>query len=521
MFIDSRALTNNTVVHTDICIVGAGAAGITLARELAGAGKNISLLESGGINLDLETQALYEGTNVGWPYWPLESSRIRFLGGTTNHWGGACIPLNEDDFEQREWVPGSGWPLTKTELLPYYHRAQPAFDLGEFIYRPEDWVLEDNDVWTLDSSSIVSRISQLCGPTRFGQRYRKELEDSSNIDTYLFANAVNIDSDPMGAQVTRIECECLTGNKFTVMAGVYIIALGGIENARLLLVSDKVLKAGLGNQHDLVGRYFSDHPWFSNIGKIVLTDPKIDLGLYLGNHEVNGTRINVSLELSPKTRQSARLLTSRIHIQEAGWRVYPTDAGKPRKQQDISDKITSKIHWLVNSISKQDTSVSHTPQKYGYPENARLFRIGAWTEVIPRPESRVYLSEERDRLGLRKPILDWKVGEEEKNSLIGTLRLLGQKVGANSAGRIKLDLDEESPWPWAVGYEPGLHHMGTTRMSDNPLNGVVDKDCKVHGMSNLYIAGSSVFPTYGTANPTLTIVALAIRLADRIKANSS
>jgi choline dehydrogenase-like flavoprotein len=289
----------------------------------------------------------------------------------------------------------------------------------------------------------------------------------------------------------------------------------------MLMVSNKLNEAGIGNQYGVVGKHFSDHPYLSNLGVMVVTKPSLNLGLYQKNLNVNGIKIGVHLELSKEAKEQGKLLTSRIHFHEIEWHKYLIDRGKPRKNKTWSDRVSKKIRWVLEDLYNSKKKAVNAPQNYGEARSARLFSYGAWTEVIPRKDSRIYLDHERDKLGLQKVVLDWKIGQEEKQSLIKSLHYLGKQFGLNGIGRIRVDLDESSPWPWEGGYEPGLHQMGTTRMSADPVNGVVDKDCKVHGIANLYIAGSSIFPTYGTANPTLTIVALAIRLADVIKGKSS
>lgn len=513
MIIDSRSVPDATIVQADICIIGAGAAGITIAREFNNTNKTVCLIESGGFNVDLETQALYEGENVGWPYWPLESSRLRFFGGTTNHWGGACVPLNDDDFHKKKWIPNSGWPITKSDLLQYYQRAQPIFDLGKYSYNPVDWQFEGHTILPFKDNTIASGMVQHSPPTRFGLKYRKDIEESKNIMTYIFANAVDIKTNESASQVTGINIACLTGNKFSVEAKTYILALGGIENARLLLHANKVQENGLANQHDLVGRYFSDHIYLANLGQLVITDPNLNLNFYKRKVKFNDSLISVYLGISPEAREKNRVLTTRIHIKEAPWIAYSRLKGAAKQKLGLTDAVIKKMGDIFKSTGKK-------AQDYNQPENARLYTFGAWTENIPRASSRVYLGDERDKLGMRKIKLDWKIGDEEKHSLIKSLQLLGAQIGQSGFGRMRLGLSEKSPWPWRDGMEPGMHHMGSTRMSNDATKGIVDKNCKVHGISNLYIAGSSVFPNYGTANPTLTIVALALRLTDHIKENA-
>jgi len=517
MLVDAREMASESHVHADICIIGAGAAGITLAREFANTNLKVCLMESGGFDLDLATQNLYKGSSTGWPYWPLEGSRIRFFGGTTNHWGGNCIPLNEDDFLSREWVPNSGWPLSKRELMPYYESAQSLFGLGRYSYDPSDWETPSRRVMHFNGQSIVSKMFQNCRQKRFGSVYRDELVNSTNIHLYLYANAIDISANPAVNKVDSVRFACLNGGRFTVSATTYLLALGGIENSRILLASNKQQKNGLGNTNDVVGRYFSDHYYFSNTGLMVVPDPKTGLDLYDRKRRAKNQKIGVHFELSAKVRREDKLLSTRIHLSQVPWKAYSRDKGAPVVKRGYQDRIADKLTSLLGRIEQPSKLDKNSALSYGEPGRARLFSVGLWSEVLPRAESRIKLNESRDAFGMPRVTFDWKIGSTEKQSVMESLSYFARQVGANGIGRVRVDLDEASPWPWVGGGEPGLHQMGGTRMSDNPGKGVVDKNCRVHGLTNLYVAGSSVFPTFGTANPTLTIVALALRLAKHIK----
>ncbi len=516
MLHDARELEENTTIKSDLCIVGAGAAGITIAREFANSTTNVCLLESGGLEFDAETQALYEGENIGIDYWPLNVSRLRYFGGTTNHWGGVSLPLDEDDFEKRDWVNNSGWPLSLEQLVPYYQRAQPILELNEYDYAPETWQSENFEQLPFDDQRVITRMLQTSPPTRFGQVYKNEIANSANIATYINANVLNINVNESATNVTNLSVSSLTGNKFTVSANKFILALGGIENPRLLLLSDQVQKSGLGNNHDLVGRYFADHPYFNNLGYMVLSDSNQSVDLY---RRVAREQLSASafLTLSPKVRKEQQLLTSRVHITLAEWREYSKGNRALANLSDGKGKESAKsfAKKLYNVLRDIDDI---TRSKYYQSNDAKLLKFGAWTELVPDPESRVSLGEKTDKFGQRQVKLNWRIGNQEKDNLIKTLKIIGTELGRSNIGRIKLDLNEESNWPWG-NMTPGLHHMGTTRMHRNKREGVVDDNCKIHGISNLYIAGSSVFPTFGHANPTLTISALALRLADHIKEN--
>ena len=261
MFVDAHEVPEGTILDTDVCIIGAGAAGITLAREFIDAPFRTSLLESGSLEYDEATQNFYRGRNVGRKYFELDACRLRYFGGTTNHWGGWCRPLDAIEFEDHDWAPYSGWPFGLEDLLPYYFRAQNVCQLGEYGY--DNTYLQDHvggKLLPLDEGQMVTEVIQLSPPTRFGQIYRPTMQRARNVTTYLNANVTSIETGETQNEVTRSRVATLNGHKFWITAKYYILAAGGIENARLLLVSNKTRTAGLGNENDIVGRFFMDHP---------------------------------------------------------------------------------------------------------------------------------------------------------------------------------------------------------------------------------------------------------------------
>jgi choline dehydrogenase-like flavoprotein len=260
MFTDARTIPAGTTLTADVCTVGAGAAGISIARELAHSPLDVCLLESGGLEYDLDTQQLYRGRSVGFPYFPLEIARLRFFGGTTNHWGGASRPLDDSDFEARDWVPHSGWPFRREALDPYYRRAHGVLELGPYAYDAGSWTTDERRPLRFEGESLRSAVLQQSPPTRLGQVYREELRRARNIRTCLNANLLEIETAPTGGPVTRLRVASLERNEFYVEARAYVLATGGIENPRLLLLSRRADPAGLGNEHDLVGRFCMDHP---------------------------------------------------------------------------------------------------------------------------------------------------------------------------------------------------------------------------------------------------------------------
>jgi choline dehydrogenase-like flavoprotein len=546
MIIDSRTVPDDETIKTDVCIVGAGTAGITLAKEFIDQKFRVCILESGGLKPDRETQALYQGENIGHPYYSLDSARARYFGGTTNRWhipiGDDCSgvrmhPLDAIDFEKRNWVPFSGWPFDKSHLDPYYDKAQENCKITPAAYGVTDW---ENPKKTPSLPFNRDRVKTVI--FKFGSRhpfldgYATEVAQAENITTYLYSNVIEIETNETAHTITRLRVACLEGNKFWVRAKRIILAAGAIEIPRLLLSSNRTQKAGLGNQHDLVGRFFMEHPHFSS-GFFVPSVPGIFkfTNLYEHIHRVNGVPIIGKLSLSEKVLRQEKLLNYVVELS-------PRIALKTSLNQFLYPRIESKsvhsykaLRFAMGQRKLPDDLGSHLRNIFsGFDDftvtayrnikkrvlrvldkrRIRLFRLDNMTEQAPNPDSRVTLGSDRDSLGQRRVRLDWRLSDFDMESFIKSQEIVDQELRRAGLGRLYVKPIDEIPPNQITG---GWHHMGTTRMHTDPKYGVVDQNCRVHGISNLFIAGPSVFPTSGFANPSLTIIALAVRLADHIK----
>lgn len=522
MLIDARTVPKDSIIEADICIIGAGAAGITLAREFISGPFKVCLLESGGFEIDGKTQSLYDGVSVGHPYYPLDIARLRYFGGTTNHWEGACIPLGEIDFQVREWVPYSGWPLTRSDLVPYYKRAMAVVEIGPLDYKPETWESDDRPQVKLASDRLVNTVIQSSPPTRFGEKYREQILEAKNIDTYLNANVLEIEANEHGRSIARLHVSSLEKNPFVVNARIFILATGAIENPRLLLLSNSVQKMGLGNQNDLVGRFFMEHP-VDETGFFLPTHFNGRFYDWYSRQFNDGGRtgevkISGYLMTSEQTMRENALLNGGFSIAHIKWSDISKGVASFKdliegiKEGDLPDNFFQHLSNVINDID--DVAIASYRKFTG--KQHTIFRLSYWAEQSPNPESRVSLDAERDAFGQNKVKLDWRLDERDRHTVVRMHEILAEELGRAGLGRLRLDVDDESE-EWLSILRGSYHHMGTTRMHDNPKRGVVDATCRVHGISNLFIAGSSVFPTSGHANPTLTIVALSLRLAEHIK----
>ena len=510
MLIDTRNLENNSIIEGDICIIGAGAAGISIAMEYINSPYKIILLEGGGFQYEDKMQELYKGKTSGQHYFPLSSTRMHYFGGTSNIWGGYCSQLDEIDFKKRDWVEHSGWPITKKDLDPYYKRAKNILDLHDENYNVKHWQEKDPSKKELlnDDSVVWNKMWQFSPPTRLGSKYKNDIIDSKNIHLYSYANVTNITSNETVTHIERVTIKNHEGKTHTVKATHFVLACGAIQNTRLLLASNKQAKKGIGNDNDVVGRYFMEHLEMDS-AELWLTLPK-NMSLYEYNGRVL-TKARAELAITENAQKEFKILngTASFTPLSKGRYVKPyIDLWKnnnPKKNKlSTWTKVKNKLLVLRESTT---------------PNIGRAYELFTRIEQSPNPSSRIKIDSENDKLGVPRAKLHWELTSLEKRSMRKIYELIGQQLGIEDVGRIKLMeyLQNEHDNSWPDFTSAGWHHIGTTRMSDDPKKGVVDANCKLHGIDNLFVAGSSCFVTSGAVNPTFTIVALSIRLSDHIK----
>jgi choline dehydrogenase-like flavoprotein len=529
MLLDARQLPAGTKLEAEVCVVGAGAAGITLALALRDAGFRVLVLESGGLEFEEATQALYAGQNVGVPNYDLEVCRTRFFGGSTNCWAGWCRPLEPVDFAPPDAPALRTWPLRRADLDPYYAKAQTVCQLGPYNY-------DDLAPWSdatglttlqLDPHRLKTALFQVSPPTRFGTVYRDALATAASVTVYLYANVLELQTDETASRVQGVRATSLSGPEFQVSARLVVLATGGLENARLLLLSNRVQPAGLGNTHDVVGRYFMDHLLLTSAAFAAFATTPKDMQLYFEQTSALGTSIFGTLSSAiaePDIGGFRVWLRPRRKLVEGINSLKALGAAMGSMQLPPEGIWHHVRHVLTDYDAIADATYKtlfHTKKALfasSDPGNEPI--AGAYLDInweqFPDPTSRVTLSAARDALGQNELTLDWQPKATEKRTLHRAIELVAQEFGRLGLGRVKaMNLPDGDSWPWEL--EGSRHHMGTTRMSNDPRTGVVDGTCRVHGVANLYVAGCSVFPTSGYANPTLTIVALALRLSDEIR----
>lgn len=482
----------------DVCVIGAGPAGITLARRLAAQGLSVALMEAGGLEITEESQDAYRGTNVGQEYFDLDVCRLRYFGGTSNHWGGWSRALETVDFRTRDWVPLSGWPIERLDLDPYRAEADAILDLPSATEAPNLPVRQTR----YDFERFQFRFSP---PTRFAEKYLAEIEASQEISCFLNANLVDLRlSDDHGTATEAVfRTYDPAAEPFTVSARAYALCTGGIENARLLLNFTGQIPEGIGNATSWVGRCFADHPHFilaECILRVLVREREFyqPTELFMEEHGC----LNFGIRLEPRWIWPNELPT-----------IAPHGTAGDMPPEDFNILLEKLVRDPFVDRSLTDRLVLPQP-----PGQTGVLRTAC--EAAPNPDSRITLSEEKDAFGLRRVALDWRLSEQDVLTMRTAVVAFGAHMAEQNIGRLQMApwLEADAPkFPGIADDEVGgKHHMGTTRMAATPEHGVVDSNCRVHEVSNLYIGGSSVFASTGHCNPTYTIVQLALRLGDHL-----
>jgi choline dehydrogenase-like flavoprotein len=537
---DGRSIPANTVLEVDLCIIGSGPAGISVARELIGSGYQILMLERGDVAeqpvVDLASDLEFVS-----PHFPSPHQALHYqFGGMAAIWNvplldgvtpaARFLPLDPIDFETRSWVPHSGWPITFEDLVPYYDRARALCGLGPFHFHgslPET----GRPPLSTPSGALVTGLDQLGPATAFTSRPLNELTTSDHVRVVTNASAVDVksaDHSDDGMATTSVRTQ--GGLRFAVRSRLVIVAAGAIESARLLLNSTAEWPTGLGNCFDNVGRFFMDHPrLLLGVGSVPTDGMTRCMDLY-EPHVVDGQLLFGKLKLSDavlrreellngnaqifphylsipqlKAVRSARVVTESIRQRKGLTRVPKHFTLAARHSISMA-----RYALTVRYLNRPDVPGPNSDRWTGV--TARSFKLTYQPEQAPNPVNRVSLSERRDRLGYRIAHLDWRWSDIDLRSIGRARQLFASELQASGLGDLVELGDDVVPRA-----ETAHHHLGTTRMHDSPSKGVVDRDCRLHGSSSVYMAGGSVFPTGGYANPTLTIVALAIRLADELK----
>ena len=540
MIVDGRTLRSGVEKEHELCVVGSGIAGMLLVMELAQTYKDICIIESGAWTPDDDTQSLYALNSIGYPIRKHYQSRIRYFGGSCNIWAGRAMIYNESDLRPRPWLGSVSWPIDFAELDRYYTAAARYLNLPSYEkMKPETWQskLSDFETSLFRDGNFRANVSLFAkAPARFGYKtkYFKKVRYSTNITLYIHSNAVNLRLNDSLSHVARIDVACLNGVRYAIKPKKVVLACGGLENTRILMASNKQVPGGIGNQNGLLGRYYMDHPR-AVFGRIKLTK-KIKLDHLLGM-PVTGGKVQLGIALSDKIQAREGLLNNYLTLEPCysvgSMELYESFVklmkrllrkGYSGKRFDFKNQDMAEVPEMIYLLTPKELLphfMYYTYYKYSRIAknvftNLTHLSIVNYSEQEPNIASRVYLGEEKDKLGMPKLVLDWKISDRSFNSSLRLMHLLAEHFRRSEAGHIEQDLTEIKELP----YTDASHHLGTTRMGVDANAGVVAADCQVHGVKNLYVAGSSIFPTAGHANPTLTIAAMSLRLADHLKLKS-
>jgi choline dehydrogenase-like flavoprotein len=480
----------------DVCIFGTGPAGISTARKLAARGKRVLICEAGGLSYSDQSQDHYKGRSVGRKIY-LESIRLRYLGGTSNHWTGLCALLDPITFEAHDGLGLPGWPISRTQVLRGLHEAKEILDIeGQDLAQSKQpgFMSPWFDRYAVAFSS----------PTRFFEKYGAELRQSRQIDVFYNANLIDLRLSDNLTRVKSVRVRNYNGHISDASATHYVLALGGIENARVLLNAKRQVPGGIGNHSGMVGRCFMESLNVP-IGRFLVTDPKFWQAVTDDEAIRSPMRLpgEVSLVPTEALMRQHDIENGVIHFDPS---VSATHALKGYGRLAVLKEF---IHETGCSWSTL-TELARKIVDFNCPGDGVIQSI---IEQVPNPDSRVSLMDDVDSFGLRRVQANWQLSDAD----LKTIRVLSiesaKEMARLNRARVQLApfiLDANLDIP-VSGFG---HHMGTTRMSADPRYGVVDENCRIHGIQNLYLAGSSVFPKCGGKNPTLTIVLLALRLGE-------
>ncbi len=516
MIIDLEKVGITTIATADVCVVGAGAAGITLAIELTQRGHSVLLLEAGGRKFEASSQHVYAGESTGLPHVGLYNGRCRVLGGTTTRWGGQILEIDEHVFRKRPELPGGHWPFVKQELESAYRRAieleglQGAQSNASVIWRQLN--LDPPDF----GDQLSSAFSRWCPVTNFARVHEEALRSRPDLMLYLHANVYGLRFAPDGETIAAVQARTLAGAQYEFTAKVFVLSLGGIETCRLLLQPNITGDVAPWAARGLVGRHYQDH-----ISCFVATVAHSSLPArsYFDYVSVDGFKYHPKIKLRPETQ--ARLGT----LDVCGTVALTTDGvddvalayetlrfWQARQLRSLTPARVA--HFAFNAHKLLWHRIPYARRGLGLATRAPVLRLSVHCEQTPLSSGFIRLGAERDSLGLLRAQVKWCASALELHSIRSFLDAVRKTFQARGLGRIIPDRGvEEDDGVLTSMFQESFHHLGGTRMATSPSAGVVDPSLRIFGTSNGYVCSTSVFPTAGFPNPTHTLIALAVRLA--------
>ena len=546
MISDASSIQHGACLQVDVCVVGGGPAGIALTLALSDHGLSVLMLESGHWKPEASTQSLYEGSVADERlHSPPDKYRQRRMGGSSAIWGGRCMPFDPIDFEQRSYIPNSGWPLSYDDLHRYYLKANALAEAGRFNYNADEMpgLKMLPMIQAFDSKRVnINGLERFSCPTHFGTRYAKRLRLAPSVQVLLGANCTAVKLQPDAMSVRVLEVATLAGNRFSVMPRAAVLATGGLETARLLLASNDISPSGVGNRHDVVGRYYMCHI-AGNVGTLSINGPTNSVR---HGYEVSPEGIYCRRRLSITAAEQRRLglsnAVARLHFPRItdpshrngvlsglflARKLISYEYGKRLNDGIVTSPVTYARHFLNVAADPLDTTtfLAHWLTQRSLAERkfpsvilcnkTNRFSLEVHGEQIPQASSRVTLTDKVDVLGMPKLSVDWRYVKADIDSVQRTLDVMAQEFEQTGIGRFTYNPETLEEDLMRFGAYGG-HHIGTARMGHDVRTSVVNADCQVHSVQNLFVAGSAVFTTSSQANPTLTLLALSLRLGDTL-----
>lgn len=481
MLMDGNKISDKSL-SSPICIIGSGPAGISLALSLAEKGIQSIIIEAGPLEPSSKKPLLKGHTFSGMWYNP-QGSKLMQVGGTSGHWAGYCAPLDDEDFNGNDIFNTSTWPFSKSELNPFYQKASAILEIEPYNYQAVVDEQEGYYKWNLQPDYLQEKVWHFSPPVRFAKKYKKQIEASDKIDLLYNSCGIELLKNKEG-KYSQLKVRTLQGAEFVIQSSYFVLAAGAVDNARFLLNNKTDHPNGLGNQNDLVGRYFADHFHL------------LDVGTFL------------------------------IHHQQANSKLYRNSSYKKCSQAafiQIPKKIRAKNKWpnLVfrlewdKDLNETGNNLVANLNKLSGQKDIRKASITVMGEQAPNFDSRISLIDQQDDYGMPFINMHWHFEQSDLDNYKACLMYFAREVAAQNLGRVYYN---DKFWTQNLTKQlyGGNHHLGTTRMATKASEGVVDEQLKIHNCGNVFVAGSSVFPCFGSANPTFTIVALSLRLAEHL-----
>jgi choline dehydrogenase-like flavoprotein len=500
-------------LEADCCIVGAGAVGLALAHELLGSGRRLVLVESGGWEPGEQTGELNAGISGGGNPVDLRGSRSRAFGGTTRLWAGQCVRLDAEDFDRRPWVPDSGWPLSAGEVEPYYRDAERLLDIEGAVYDDRNWSPHGVEPPDLAPDLLRHRFTVYPRRVDLGKLLRRRFGKARDLRVVVNATASRVLTDASGMHATGVEVRSLAGGRGSVRAGTVVLCAGGIENPRLLLLS-----RDLRMPREAIGRYFQEHP--NAMAATIHTDDHAYLQDRYALLYRRGRRYfpRLCLSFAEQRRREVLNCTSALVFEHEGGAAALKEAVRGVRDRRPARTVARAGAEAIGDLRGLGRAARRRFVRGLSPDAApSRILLQVFSEQAPNPESRVTLADRPDALGLPRARVEWRLGELERRTVATMASAVARELERLRLGTVRLAAWVEDGSDDTAALHDGFHHMGTTRMADDPRRGVVDRDLRVHGVEGLYVAGTSAFPTSGWANPTLTAMALGIRLGRHLE----